>query len=225
MNCLKKVGEYETITKNFSILNEKTTKYKVQIGDMNYILSDKLEKLHFNMKNFVIDYFASIKKIEKAGAESMERFETLQKDINANYKRRIKLEKLIHSLLHKYKQLLDTNELKLDGLTKERDFLHECFLIFRENLFFDKNNDTFKRRVLTVSFNESFHDLEKIARKGAIMLKCLRACRKYETKEEKALPYREEPAIIEKNLDSKQKNLEQELSLFWNRLASADSVR
>ncbi|XP_044757066.1 dynein regulatory complex subunit 2-like isoform X3 [Coccinella septempunctata] len=223
MSCIKKREEYETVTKNFSIINEKTTKYKVLLGDITFTLSDKFESLHWKTKQFTYDYFASIKKLQKMGAESMERYEAFQKDIDSNHRKNKKLEKLIHVLLRKYKELFSTNEQKLEELSKERDSLHECFLIFRENLFYDKRNDMKKRKVLTVSFNDNFRQLEEIARKGKILMKCLGACRRYETEEEKMMPYPEEVVPEDKHQDPRHIDISKELSLFWNRLAAVDA--
>ncbi|XP_045465641.1 dynein regulatory complex subunit 2-like isoform X3 [Harmonia axyridis] len=225
MDLVKKGEEYETIAKNFSILNEKTSKYKFLLGDIGYTLTDKFEKMYWYMKEFTADYLASVRKKQKAGAESMERYDLLQKDIVANLKKRNKLEKLIQVLMRKYQLLSNTNERKLYELHQEHDFLHHCFLIFRENLFADKRNDTFKREILTVSFNDSYQELEKIAKKGSIMLKCLRACHKYETEEEKVLPFPEEIVVVEKHQDSKFKDWHKYLCLFWNRMASVNASR
>ncbi|XP_022901642.1 dynein regulatory complex subunit 2-like [Onthophagus taurus] len=133
---------------------------------------------------------------------------------------------LIRKLKYETARLHRSIGQKAGDLIIERYFYADTFWSLKSQLEKELNFDDSKLTLFTIEANEAMDTLKKIETKGSYILQLASMCRKYETIQEKVLPF----PMLGKNIKVNVMDCEYfrdvyELKTFWKRFGQADAIR
>ncbi|XP_017782032.1 PREDICTED: coiled-coil domain-containing protein 65 [Nicrophorus vespilloides] len=132
---------------------------------------------------------------------------------------------VIKTLKNVYSDKYLTLSRKIKELTDELNHFESVFKVVKSRLESERILDEMNLTHLTLESNETIKFLEGIEKKGEKLLKLSAICRKYETQEEKTMPFPifNDPPV--KEVEIEVSGYRKELLLFWNRVAQVDASR
>ncbi|KAI4458411.1 nyd-sp28 protein [Holotrichia oblita] len=211
-----------------SRIDEELGKNAEILQKMRFIIHKDFAKLWNTVQEFLDDYFRKV-------CERKKQYEFLNnQDEQVNALLRSQLEKIrqmnssIKRLKQRYIILQSTQGQKVCDLLMERQFFADSFWALKTQLEDEINTDNKNLTLMTVETNESIKYLNELLKKGEEILTLASLCRKYETLEEKVLPF---PLLgkasyktpLEVDIDFFDDIAD--LKLFWKRIGRSDAIR
>lgn len=173
----------------FSKLEEEETKNSQFHQLLRAGLEQEFSNLYINTKNFLDNYRAQTKDRKREHNYLKVRDEAMQKLLKKQLDKLHLGYETVKQLKQKLSELHRHLGRKQKDLESEFDFFFLAFDRLKFQLLVDRELDFQKLNYLTMCYNDSIQNLEKVKSKGEQMLHISAVCRKLETQEEKIMPF------------------------------------
>lgn len=187
-----------------SRIDEEIGKNAETLQKLRFVIHKEFAKLWNTIQEFLQEYGKKV-------AERKKQYEFLNsQDEQVNSLLRSQLEKIrqmngvIKHLRQKHLLLLNTQGQKVNDLLMERQFFADSFWALKTQLEDEISTDNKNLTLLTVETNDSVKYLKELEKKGEQILTLAALCRKFETLEEKVLPF---PLLGTQTIEDKGFNL------------------
>ncbi|XP_018328124.1 dynein regulatory complex subunit 2-like [Agrilus planipennis] len=229
--------EYEKKVRStyLSRIDEDQRDYNDIIQTLRMDLENALTNLWNKSKKFVKDFEKQTAQRKQNYLALLEQDNAVQAQIRQNLRRMAKNANLLKNLREENTELIRSRTEKLNSYDNERLYLANCFGTLKKILKEDVGIDDQNISLVTILSNDIMDFLNKIGGKGERILKLSAVCRKFETKEEKVLPFPlpEPKNVVDAEADDNEPlslendtfNAVAELDLFWQRVAQKDASR
>ncbi|RZC38942.1 hypothetical protein BDFB_007694 [Asbolus verrucosus] len=214
----------------FSRMDEVEGKNQFLLQKLKAHSENKYLNTFDSIQSFVHDYHKQIKERKTEYIKLKTADDAIQELIVQQFKQIKKLNDSLRLMRQTFRDVKQTEGGNLLDLKMERQYFAHSFRSLKIQLDDDQKDDFDKLARLSECCAKIFDYLERMCKKGGMILKIAAVCRKLETEKEKISPFPKNDVGIEKQVrltkieDDDEASIKKEMVMFWQRAGQVYGV-
>ncbi|XP_032674915.1 dynein regulatory complex subunit 2-like [Odontomachus brunneus] len=174
-----------TLSKIDAFMQDSKDVYRISAGQ----LENQLRNSWDNLRQVLSDYHNKTMNRRKRYKAIKEKDEKDQQVIAQQLTRTANLFDEIRKLRGKITMYDVTAKKDISEILMEHNFFQNAYSTMKNRLLSEQTKDQDQLKILTIEYNKAIKHLKRLVTKGQQLLTLMQICRKYETQEEKVIPF------------------------------------
>ncbi|RZC38941.1 hypothetical protein BDFB_007695 [Asbolus verrucosus] len=237
LEMARKEQERRTRAEYYARIDEEEVRHDMLLQKLKANMEKNYQNIFSNMKDFIDDHNKHLKDRKKKFSEAKAEDDVMQNLITQQFRHMKRSYDTIRLLRRKFNDTKLVEGRKLHDLQVQRQYFAHSFRSLKAKLADDRKTDFVRLAKIGEGSAKAFDRLERLEKKGEMILRLTGICRRLETQKEKILPFpsipvkirkkkeeyiRNKKQTIQKNADIKE--VKEEMEMFWQRVGQIYSV-